>query len=470
MVSSRFTFHVSRRFDRVDFGRGVRPFAAQFLPHPHREEPLGQLGIRHGFFVSPAGYALTAYHNLPADVEANGSGTVEVFYGSAMQRLLLNFRADLSDRASDVAVLQLPDADAVDFTHVPLAVLSQKVEEPERKAFWRHQSRLFMFGFPVRQGSERTALLPDHLIQGSVAPQVMRNVVENDQQGNPTENVTRLFIIGDLVSELGGISGGAVLDARTGWAVGVEGSYFPDSGEVLASELAGVVEKWEEVGEAAQLPVFLPLRLWETTAGHAPRETLKRFVCAQARELEKVFDEYFEAGRFLFLCDALNEMAEYRADSPQVRLLTEWIKQFGEREGEAPAEPAGSTEPAGSAGASPSRCRFFFSCCTENYQVSLPARRVDVARLEDDDIGAMARRYLTACGRADDTPAFLDELRRLGCGNCARTPCNSACSAPSAPATAPCRATSANCSALCATCSLRFRGRKTPTSLRCNRR
>jgi hypothetical protein len=76
---------------------------------------------------------------------------------------------------------------------------------------------------------------------------------------------------------------------------------------------------------------------------------LKAFVCAQARELEKVFDEFLDAGRFLFLCDALNEMAEYRADSPQVRLLTEWIETFGEREGKAPAAPMGS------AGASPSQ-------------------------------------------------------------------------------------------------------------------
>ena len=166
----------------------------------------------------------------------------------------------------------------------------------------------------------------------------------------------------------------------------------------------------EQEGRSPRLPVFLPLARWELAVGQS-REALKGFVCAQARELEPVFDAYLDAGRFLFLFDALNEMPEYHADSRQVALLRQWIEEYGEAE----ADGSDRSDRSNRSDGSPQqpKCRFFFSCRTENYQTSLPARRVDVSPLDDEGIEEMSRRYLAACGREPDRPAFLGNLRTL---------------------------------------------------------
>src|SRR6202022_522157 len=108
-----------------------------------------------------------------------------------------------------------------------------------------------------------------------------------------------------------------------------------------------------------------------------------------------LFDGFLAEGRLLFLCDALNEMRDYSAESLPVRHLREGIERFGE-DPQTPSQPP--------------KCRFVFTCRTENYQVSLPAYRVDVERLDDKGIAAMAARYLGA----DQADAFLGALRARG--------------------------------------------------------
>jgi hypothetical protein len=103
-----------------------------------------------GFFITPNGYALTAFHNLPKRAVKNGRGRVKVFYRNLSKPLWLVWRPDLSDRDSDIAVLQLPKPGGVAFEWLTPAFLSPDLPHDERLEFWRGMTDLLVFGFPVR--------------------------------------------------------------------------------------------------------------------------------------------------------------------------------------------------------------------------------------------------------------------------------------------------------------------------------
>jgi hypothetical protein len=53
---------------------------------PIEQNAQGDWEFGTGFFITPTGFALTAFHNLPKAVVANGGGMVNAFYGSPPQR------------------------------------------------------------------------------------------------------------------------------------------------------------------------------------------------------------------------------------------------------------------------------------------------------------------------------------------------------------------------------------------------
>jgi hypothetical protein len=202
-----------------------------------------------GFFAGGHGYALTAFHNLPANVKRQGAGTVDIFYRNLTDPLRLEYCPGLSTSEADIAVLKLADVGNTVFDWVDLAYLPLGLGEAERKEAWRRMGRLYVFRFPVRGVWRPDGLhtaQPDHLVEGRVARQVFGEVSEYDSSAKRTLVTKRLHIDGDRILALGGMNGGPVLDARTGLVVAVEGSYDPDSRVVFASELAPLAELWRD--------------------------------------------------------------------------------------------------------------------------------------------------------------------------------------------------------------------------------
>jgi len=203
------------------------------------------LWVGTGFFITSDGYALTAYHNLPKTIQDAGCGFVDVNYRQDHDPWRLKWRADLSSKEFDIAVLQLPDRKALDY--LECAYFPTNRPETVRKDFWRKYKKLYVFGFPVAEVHPGKFGQIDHPIRGRVRAEVFQDCHELDHEGKLVETVRRLAIQGKRHSRLDGISGGPVLDPNTRWAVAVEGTYDGKTGIVGASELADVVKIWERV-------------------------------------------------------------------------------------------------------------------------------------------------------------------------------------------------------------------------------
>ena len=88
-----------------------------------------------GFFISSAGHALTAYHNLPASVAAARQGQVQGVDADG-KPFILDFIPLDGDKAHDVALLRLPTDDHRSFPHLSVAALPDGLSSEERVRFW----------------------------------------------------------------------------------------------------------------------------------------------------------------------------------------------------------------------------------------------------------------------------------------------------------------------------------------------
>jgi ActR/RegA family two-component response regulator len=206
------------------------------------EDRYGSKLYGSGFFISRDGYALTAYHNIPARLREEKKGYVKVFYRDMRKPLELSWFEELSHEEDDIALLLLPDAHGVTLDFIACAYLPLDIPDEERLRFWSNRE-VFVFGFPIQgQGSV------EHLIEGKLPErQPFGDIVDDyDSEGTPRRLVPRIFIEGDRTRNIRGISGGPVYDIETGWVIAVQNRVAPEADKVFASELARTVVncKW----------------------------------------------------------------------------------------------------------------------------------------------------------------------------------------------------------------------------------
>lgn len=195
-----------------------------------------------GFFISPKGLALTAFHNIPKAVREKPSLRLWGYHGEE----LLAFRWALTttddvkwQRDAEVAVLELdvnrtgklPGSARLPLIYLPLAWARK-----ERENFWASQS-VAAFGFPVLGGLDgelpsgtvrRDAPLQDVIVDGHLVEAAVA-LADGFQNGE---------------TDLTGISGGPLYCRKTGDIRAVVVAANPGSNRVYATELHHVAKNW----------------------------------------------------------------------------------------------------------------------------------------------------------------------------------------------------------------------------------
>jgi hypothetical protein len=299
-----------------------------------------------GFFVTDCGFALTAFHNLPKQVWQAGGGKLRVYYRKLTNPIELKWRPDLSQKDVDIAVLQLEKPDTVNFDHVPMAYVPWKLPAEERKQVWRslnEDQQLSLFGYPVRavqEGRQTVTTQAGHPVMGTLADDVWRTQSEIDPLTEQQESVERMCINAVKCDELPGISGGAVLDRRTGWVIGVEGSFDGRRSHcIYASELARLVEEtWKPVGETRLLDSLRRLDLYLGDGDEGPGEpdpdkTDKHLLANLRKSLEALRGMMIaHEGREMAVLDYLRVRLSCRAASKRnlESQLVRFLSTYGE--------------------------------------------------------------------------------------------------------------------------------------------
>ena len=202
-----------------------------------------------GFFVSPNGHALTAFHNLPRDVANRRQGHVDAV-DKDENKFSLEYLPAEGDEARDIALLRGRSRAAKPKAYIPIAAPG-KLSEAERIQFWAGRSVLIA-GFPFyNRGQEEEG------IAGHLRGDVPFGVEDEKNEDEVLVQIERLRIVPDRIKDLPGISGGPVLDLRTGMVVAVEGACSPEEdihfkasetderGLIFASELKSTIPVWE---------------------------------------------------------------------------------------------------------------------------------------------------------------------------------------------------------------------------------
>jgi len=307
-----------------------------------------------GFFISSTGHALTAFHNLPANVPAAQGGQVQGL-DAAGNPFLLDFIPMGGDKERDVALLRLCEENRPMFQHLPLAALPDGLSNDERVRFWAGRAVLIC-GFPVSEEGQEEESIAGHVRgDGPVG-------IEDQKDGRGlAAQVERLRIVPDRSRDLPGISGGPVIDLETGFVVAVEGSCDGRRNLIFASELMPNIPAWP--GEVRPMlerlentPVVLrtranalmaiPCRPWDPS--RLPPGALLRADCAAAvpfhgRLDERASLEEWCGGEFQFgirLYTAAGGMGKTRL----FLHLCERLKNSGWRAGFLRPEAAGASQ------------------------------------------------------------------------------------------------------------------------------
>lgn len=182
-----------------------------------------------GFFISPDGYAVTAYHNLPAVVSAQQGGSCNAVLQDG-SKISLDYIPGTGDRERDIAFLRTPSR-GVDYSCLQAAVLGSGLGERDRIAFWAGRA-VIVAGFPFNQNGQTEQMISGHL-RGDLP-----FGIEDEKDADAISvQVERLRITADKKGSLGGISGGPVIDVETGMVVGVQGACHEDERLLFGSEL-----------------------------------------------------------------------------------------------------------------------------------------------------------------------------------------------------------------------------------------
>jgi tetratricopeptide (TPR) repeat protein len=214
------------------------------------KNPHGACEWGTGFFISPDGYALTAFHNLPQPVKDAEGGTVDVSYKDAPYTLECLVSNSLPESHGDIAVLHLPNPPADLIECVPVAYLDPALPRQQRMQFWAGRP-VCIFGFPFEQTGQA-----ERCVDGNIdAGQPLVEVDEKASAGwGPTieTKTERLRFLGLRAEALEGISGAPLLDRQTGTIVGVQGSYDPDLRVVYGTEIAALLARWPALRQYAR--------------------------------------------------------------------------------------------------------------------------------------------------------------------------------------------------------------------------
>ena len=192
-----------------------------------------------GFFISTAGHALTAFHNLPTQVREDGEGLVTASDRDGKKEYSFKYVPLDGDQARDIALLRATDSQLPPLlTHLKIAALDDGVTEHARISFWAGRAVL-VCGFPFNEQGQEEEPIAGHLRGDS--PLGMDD--EKDGAGIEKQNEW-MRIVPDRSHDLPGISGGLVMDLETGLVVGVEWGCRRNT--IFASELHRDRPAWPE--------------------------------------------------------------------------------------------------------------------------------------------------------------------------------------------------------------------------------
>jgi Trypsin-like peptidase domain len=250
-----------------------------------------------GFFMSSTGYALTAFHNLPANVAAARCGKVQGLNADG-NPFLLDFIPLPGDKDHDIALLRLCEENRPAFEYLSLASLPDGLSRDERVRFWAGRPALIC-GFPVsEQGQEEESIAGHMRGDGPVG-------IEDQKDANGLAmQAEKLRIVPDRSTDLPGMSGAPVIDLETGFVVAVEGACDARRNLILASEIMPSVPSWPDdvrptferlentpavLWDRANSLITIPRRPWDPT--RLPPGALLRADCAAAVTFHGRLDE-----------------------------------------------------------------------------------------------------------------------------------------------------------------------------------
>jgi hypothetical protein len=204
-----------------------------------------------GFFVSPEGHALTAFHNLPRDVLEAGEGRIAGFYAGREISLECLVSNSLREEEGDVAVLKWSDGPAHGVDYIEIALLDQGSSPQHRSLYWAGR-QVCAFGFPFEAEG-----LGERVVDGCIDTLQPLQVIDQVELGGCGPGITGTvewlrFFAGERARQLEGISGAPVLDRETGQVVAVEHRYDPDRRIIYITEVGRLARKWPAMSRFAK--------------------------------------------------------------------------------------------------------------------------------------------------------------------------------------------------------------------------
>ena len=100
------------------------------------------------FFISSDGYALTAFHNLPAQAVQTGRGQISGYHKEQWITLECLVSNSLPEHEGDIAVLKWIEPPANGVEHIPVACLDPASSTQQRNRLWAGQG---LFVPPIRR-------------------------------------------------------------------------------------------------------------------------------------------------------------------------------------------------------------------------------------------------------------------------------------------------------------------------------
>jgi hypothetical protein len=204
-----------------------------------------------GFFITPEGHALTAFHNLPKSVVDAGEGRVTGFYRGETISLECLVSNSLQEREGDVAVLKWGDGSTSDVDHVQIALLEQGFSRQYRGQYWAGR-QVCAFGYPFGERG-----LVERMVEGlidTMQPLEVLDLVEHGGFGPGIIGTIEClrFFAGERATQLKGISGAPVLDLETGQVIAAEHRYDPNLRIIYSTEVGHLARTWPDIRRFAK--------------------------------------------------------------------------------------------------------------------------------------------------------------------------------------------------------------------------
>ena len=218
-----------------------------------------------GFFISKGGYALTAYHNLPAVVKSGKTEELYIFYQN--KEIKLECRMELSlPEPQDIAVLKFSGKALLAIDPIAMGYFNPSADTQERNRFWAGRP-LCIVGYPFGEFGQMEKVVTG--VAAALQPCVEEDIKKNYGRGKGVKGSIRwLQMVGSPAECLEGISGAPVLDLRSGTIAGVQHSYRPGQSVIFGTEIAQLI---------AQMPGFeqLPAEIVELKPERDPQTDLR---------------------------------------------------------------------------------------------------------------------------------------------------------------------------------------------------